>query len=347
MTTKYRSLGPGGPAVSDFALGAMTFGTEPEDDSRAVFRAYLEAGGTTIDTAVNYAGGRSEELLGRLVAETGDREALVLSTKYTFPRARHPNAVGNGRANAVASLDTSLRRLRTDHVDVFWLHLWDTVTPAATVMSTFDGLVRSGRVRAVGLSNVPAWYAAECVLVAQQHGWEPPCALQLPYSLSRRLIEREHLGVAERFGLGIMPWSPLDGGFLTGKYSAPGGGGGGVGGGEGRLASAAYRSGPAGLMQPAPAAWAVLDVLREVAAETGASPAAVALRWLLDRPAVTSVLLGARTPAQLAGNLGARDVVLTPEQTARLDRAGCPEPQLPYAMFDRAVLRQAQLMLPA
>jgi aryl-alcohol dehydrogenase-like predicted oxidoreductase len=323
----------------------MTFGAEPggDDHARAVFRAYLEAGGNLLDTAVNYAGGRSEDLLGRLVAETGERESLVLSTKYTFPHAGHPNAVGNGRTNALASLDTSLRRLRTDYVDLYWLHLWDTATPAETVMATFDALVRSGRVRAVGLSNTPAWYAAECVLVAQRYGWEPPCALQLPYSLTRRQIEREHVGVAQRFGLSIVPWSPLDGGFLSGKYAGPGQRG--TVGGDGRLATAAYQAGPAAMMQPDPAAWAVLDVLRQIAAEAGATPAAVALRWLLDRPTVTSVLLGARTPAQLATNLAARDTELTAEQVTRLEEAGRPAPQLPYTMFDAAVLPAARALV--
>jgi aryl-alcohol dehydrogenase-like predicted oxidoreductase len=316
----------------------MTFGADPagEDDARAVFRAYLDAGGTFFDTAVNYGGGRSEDLLGRLVAETGDRDGLVLSTKYTFPRALDPNGVGNGRKNLLASLDASLRRLRTDYVDVYWLHLWDTRTSAASVMATFDALVRSGRVRAVGLSNVPAWYAAECALLAERHGWESPAALQLPYSLSRREIELEHVPVASRFGMSLVPWSPLEGGFLTGKYTRAGG--------EGRLSAAAYRSGPAAMMQPDERSWQVLPVVQEVAAELGATPAAVALRWLLDRPAVTSVLVGARTPAQLAVNLAASSVHLSADQTARLDEAGRPSPRLPYAMFGEEVLAAARTM---
>src|SRR4051812_9330854 len=202
----------------------MTFGWDDwgtnEDASREIFQRYLDWGGNFVDTAVNYGQGRSEELLGRFIAETNSRERLVLATKFAMPTDRtDPNASGNGRKNIMRSLDLSLRRLGTDYVDVYWLHVWDTFTPVEEVISTMDNLVRSGKVRAVGFSDVPAWYLAKAHTLAVSRGWEPVNALQLEYSLVERNIEREHVPAARDMGLGLVPWSPLAGGFLTGKYT--------------------------------------------------------------------------------------------------------------------------------
>jgi aryl-alcohol dehydrogenase-like predicted oxidoreductase len=225
MTThRYHLLGRTGLRVSPIALGALTFGEggwrTGEETARSIFLRYVEAGGNFVDTAINYAGGRSEEMLGTFMKETGVRERLVVATKFAVAtRPGDPNSGGNGRKNIVASLDTSLRRLRTDYVDLYWLHMWDAMTPVEEVMSTLDALVRSGKIRAIGLSNVPAWYAAKAQMIARCCHWEPVAALQLEYSLAERAIEREHVPAALDLGIGIVPWSPLANGLLAGKYT--------------------------------------------------------------------------------------------------------------------------------
>jgi aryl-alcohol dehydrogenase-like predicted oxidoreductase len=334
--TDYRLLGRSGLRVSPLALGAMTFGASgwagadwgaDEADSRAILDRYLAAGGNFVDTAVNYGDGASEELLGRLIEAAGARERIVLATKFTATRRPgDPNAAGNGRKNVVASLETSLRRLRTDYVDLYWLHLWDTVTPVEEVLATLDALVRSGKVLAFGLSNVPAWYAARAQVLADARGWEPIAALQLEHSLLERTIEREHVPAALELGMGIVPWSPLASGFLTGKYTR---GDDGVVG-DGRIAAfgGSVPGRPYGDRE-----WRILDVLREVAGELGRPPAEVALAWVTSRRGVSSTLIGARTTQQLDANMRALEVELPPEAAARLDAASEPEPAFPYRLF--------------
>ncbi len=219
----FRTLGRSGLVVSPLALGTMTFGTarwgSPDDVSRAVFDAYVDAGGNFVDTADVYAKGRGEDLLGTYVAGRGLRDQLALATKCTFNAAPpNPNAGGNGRKNVHRALDGSLRRLQTDYVDLYWLHAWDTITPVDEVLQTFGDLVRAGKVRYFGLSNVPAWYATGAATLAQAHAVPGPIALQLEYSLVARSVEHELLPAARERGLGVCPWSPLAGGFLAGKY---------------------------------------------------------------------------------------------------------------------------------
>jgi aryl-alcohol dehydrogenase-like predicted oxidoreductase len=336
LTRQYRLLGRTGLRVSRLALGAMTFGEQRvgshdwgSDDAtaRAVFDRYLEWGGNFVDTANNYTGGRSEELLGRFIAETGSRDRIVLATKFTAPTDQeNPNLTGNGRKNIMAALDASLRRLGTDYVDLYWLHMWDTLTPVEEVMSTFDTLVRSGKVRAVGLSNTPAWYLTKAQLIAEHRGWERIAALQLEYSLAQRAIEREHLPAALDLGLGIVPWSPLAHGFLTGKYGRDDAGP----SGEGRIGALRdldfYQA-------PGDREWTVLDAVRDIAKETGRTPAQVALNWVANRPGVASTLVGARTLTQLDDNLAALDFELSDEQTARLTELSDFDHGYPYSMF--------------
>jgi aryl-alcohol dehydrogenase-like predicted oxidoreductase len=327
----YRLLGPTGLRVAPLTLGAMTFGNDEwgagKDASRAIFRRYVEAGGNVIDTANGYADGASEELLGEFIEETGWRDQLVLATKFTASRrVGDPNAGGNGRKNLLASLEESLRRLRTDYVDVYWLHVWDTLTPAEEVMSTFDALVRSGKVRAVGLSDTPAWFAVKAELLAGMRGWEPVAALQLEYSLVERNIEREHLPAALDLGISITPWSPLAHGFLSGKYTRAADGGTGVAG-QGRVQALA--TSPYG-RDHTERDWAVLETLRQVAAELGRTPAQVALNWVTNRPGVASTLIGARTLEQLEDNLAALDFTLPDEHAERLEQAGRPAVHHPY-----------------
>lgn len=326
LLTHYHLLGRTGLRVSPLALGAMTFNNDPswgadKDTSRAIFQCYVEAGGNFVDTANAY--GPSEELLGEFLAETGWRDQLVLATKFTGARRpRDPNALGNGRKNILASLDASLQRLRTDYIDVYWLHVWDRVTPVEEVMSTLDALVRSGKVRAIGLSDVPAWYATKAQLLAQSHSWEPLAALQLPYSLVERNIEREHVPAALELGIGVVPWAALANGFLSGKYSRgpdrPEG--------QGRLHDVLDTGWSRNYGDQE---WQTLEVLEAIAEEVDHSAAQVALNWTSLRPGVVSTLIGARTVEQLDSNLEALDFELTNEQAERLEQVSRPAPQFP------------------
>ncbi|MGB6356084.1 MAG: aldo/keto reductase, partial [Steroidobacteraceae bacterium] len=226
---RYFTLGRSGLRVSRLALGTMTFGTDwgwgtEEKSARALFDRYLEAGGNFIDTADVYTAGTSERLLGRFIQEAGVRDRVVLTTKYTFNDLSggrpDPNTGGNHRKNLLRAVEGSLKRLGTDYIDLYLMHAWDRITPVEEVMRTFDDLVRAGKVRYVGFSDVPAWHAARAQTLAEWRGWEPLAALQLEYSLVERNIEREFTTLAQTLGMGIMVWSPLAGGLLSGKYRA-------------------------------------------------------------------------------------------------------------------------------
>ena len=326
----YFLLGPTGLRVSPLGLGTMTFGTggwhAGEDASRAIFHRYLARGGNLIDTADIYNGGGGEELLGRLIRETGSRDRLVLATKFGGPTdPSDPNARGNGRKHILAAIEASLRRLRTDYIDLYWLHLWDQVTGAEEVMATFDALVRAGKVRAVGLSNVPAWWATKAQLVARHHGWEPLAALQLEYSLVERSLEWEHLPAARDQGMAIVPWSPLGNGFLTGKY-------------DGKPSAGRLSPGSQWPMPVAPTEQhrQVLDAVRTVAEDIGRTPAQVALNWVVNRPGVLGTLVGATTVDQLDANLDALAIDLSAHHLALLDEASRPVPATtPHSLYAR------------
>lgn len=335
---EYFLLGRSGLRVSPLCLGTMTFGTEwgwgcDAATSRAMLVRYMEAGGNFVDTADGYTDGRSEEMLGAFMAELGVRDRLVVATKFTFSaRDRDPNAGGNGRKNMMRALEGSLRRLKTDYVDLYWLHAWDTLTPVEEVLHGLDALVRSGKVRYIGLSDTPAWYLARAQTLAELRGTERFCALQLEYSLAERNIEREHVPAALELGLGICPWSPLASGLLTGKYrretaeSAD----------EGRLA-AMRGSGHPAFEKFTERNWNVVDALLAVAAEVGRSPAQVAINWVTRRPGVVSTLIGATRMAQLEDNLRALEFELPAEAVARLEEAGRPETVFPYLFFEPAM----------
>jgi len=327
----YLTLGRSGLRVSPLCLGTMTFGTEwgwgaDENASAAIFDAYVQAGGNFIDTADGYTNGKSEEICGRLIRDRGLRDRIVLATKYTFnTQPGNPNAGGNGRKNAFRALEGSLRRLQTDYVDLYWMHAWDQITPVEEVMATFDAMVRSGKVRYVGFSDVPAWYAARACTIAQFGHTEPVIALQLEYSLVERTIEREHIPFAREFGLGICPWSPLASGFLAGKYkrSEPGGG---------RL-DTMNTSGNTVFEKLTDRNFRILDVLLEVAQKVGRPPAEVALNWAVTQPGVSSVIIGATKTSQIESNLRALDFTIPPELRARLDEGSRPERAHPYMFF--------------
>lgn len=339
--TRFRTLGRSGLVVSPLALGTMTFGARRwgsnVEDSRAIFDAYADAGGNFVDTADVYSGGASEEMLGRFIAERGLSDRMVVATKAGFPsEGGHPHVGGNGAKHIHAALDGSLRRLGTDHVDLFWIHVWDQVTPVGEVLNTLVDLVRSGKIRYYGLSNVPAWYAAAMATLAAERGVPGPIALQFHYSLVERTVEQEHLRVAREFGMGMVPWSPLGGGFLTGKYdredaAATGDGAPGLpsdAGQEGdvRADDDKRLSGgnPFGNSKFTEENWRILDVVREVATELSVTPAKVALAWVVSRDDVASVLIGASRPEQVADNVASLDVTLTAEQRERLDAVSAP-----------------------
>jgi aryl-alcohol dehydrogenase-like predicted oxidoreductase len=319
-----RALGRSGLPVSPFALGTMTFGNaawgSPDDVSRAVFDAYVDAGGNFVDTADVYSSGRSEELLGRFIAERNLRDRIVLATKYAFNfdtsgdtnAAPSPLHGGSGRKNLHRALEGSLRRLGTDYVDLYWMHVWDGVTPAEEVLEAMSSLVRAGKIRYYGLSDVPAWFAARVATLAQAHGQPAPVAMQMFYSLVERSVEREHLPAARELGMSMVPWSPLAYGLLTGKYMK-----------DDPKAADSRLSGPNpfGDTLFTDQNWRTVDALREVSGELGISMSHVALAWLLKKPGVTSVLLGARKVEQLADNLAALEVDLSDEIVTRLDEA--------------------------
>ena len=329
---EYVTLGRSGLAVSPLCLGTMTFGTDwgwgtGEEGAAAIFNHYVEAGGNFIDTADGYVGGKSEEMLGRFISERGLRDQLVLATKFTFAaQPGNPNSGGNGRKNMYRALEGSLRRLKTDFIDLYWLHAWDKVTPVEEVLDSFDHLVQQGKIRYYGFSDVPAWYAARAQTLAGMHGKTPAIALQLEYSLVERTIEREHAPAARELGMGICPWSPLASGFLSGKYSRtqkPA---------AGRL-ELTKNSGNPGFEKFTERNWQILDVLLEVAREIGRSPAEVALNWVATQPGVSSTLIGATKIEQLKSNLASLDFTIPAELRRKVDEGSALERAHPYMFF--------------
>ncbi|MFD8838514.1 aldo/keto reductase [Streptomyces griseofuscus] len=313
----YRLLGRSGLRVSPLALGAATFGTESgwgaeQDEARKLFDLYVERGGNFIDTASTYSGGTSERLLGEFARNR--RESLVLATKYTtLRRPGDPNSSGSHRKSLFASVEESLQRLGTDYVDLLYLHVWDFTTPVEEILRGMDDLVRQGKILYVAICNTPAWQVSRMQTAAALRGWSPLIALQIEYNLIERTGERDLIPMAREMGLGVVPYSPLAGGVLTGKYSrADLAADAGVGDGTRRAFNVA-------LGAVTERNLAVAEVVGEVAEETGRTPAQVALAWTLRNPGVTAQIIGARTPAQLEDNLGALEVDFTVAQLARLD----------------------------
>lgn len=301
---RYTLLGRSGLRVSELCLGTMTFGTDwgfggSTDEAKAQLTLFAEAGGNFVDTASNYTDGTAESVVGEVI--DGDRDYWVVGTKYSLSsRADDPNAAGNSRKNLVRSLETSLRRLRTDHVDVLWVHAWDDLTPIEEVLRALDDQVRAGKVLYIGISDVPCWVGAYGQAVAALRGWSPLVGLEVPYSLADREVEREFLPMARAMGMGVLAWGPLSGGLLSGKY-----------------ATGAPPDGPHRLRTETPERLRLARGVAELAAELGTTSANLALSWLRHRDVVP--IVGARTSAQLAENLGAVDVELTPADVTRLD----------------------------
>ncbi|MET3564627.1 aryl-alcohol dehydrogenase (NADP+) [Leifsonia sp. 563] len=324
-----RNLGNSGTIVSEFALGTMTFGAEADEQtSHAILERYLDAGGNFIDTADVYTTGASESIIGRWLARNpGRRDGVVIATKGRFPMGGGPNDLGLSRTHLRTALDASLRRLGVDHIDLYQMHAWDALTPIEETLRFLDDAVTAGKISYYGFSNYLGWQLTKAAQVARANGWAAPVTLQPQYSLIVRGIEHEVVPAALDANIGLLPWSPLAGGWLSGKYrrdEPPTG--------ATRLGENPTRGMEAWEARNAdPRTWEIIDAVDAVASETGASASQVSLAWLSDRPAVTSVILGARTVEQLEDNLGAADLKLTDEQRARLDEASTPRTDIyPY-----------------
>lgn len=320
---EYRTLGRSGLVVSSYALGTMTFGAETAlADAHDQLDEFVGAGGTLIDTADVYSGGVAEETIGAWLRHQPPAviDQVVLATKARFATGPGANDVGLSRRHLRRALDASLARLGVDHVDLYQVHAWDTLTPVEEWMGFLDEAVRSGRVSYVGLSNLTGWQTQKVVDVADCRGYPRPVSMQPQYNLLAREIEWEIVPVCRAEGLGLLPWSPLGGGWLTGKYGRekpPTG--------STRLGEDPDRGVEAYSRRAAnPRTWAVLDRLTHIAARLETTPAVVALAWLHDRPGVSSVVLGARTVDQLTANLAAVGRHLEPADTDLLDRASDP-----------------------
>jgi aryl-alcohol dehydrogenase-like predicted oxidoreductase len=325
----YRLLGRSGLRVSPLSLGTMTFRVgagawgSSDEEARRMVDLYINRGGNFIDTADFYGQmGQSEVLLGELLK--GRRDRLVVSTKYSLTtRPGDPNASGNHRKNMIRSVEDSLRRLGTDYIDLLYLHMWDFNTPVDEILRSFDDLVRQGKVLYIGLSDTPAWQASRMQAIAELRGWTPFCALQIPYSLIERTVERELIPMAREMGLGVSPWAPLGQGLLTGKYTRADLGGGDMD----ELGSRKAINAATGKLTARNLD--IADRVVEIAGEIGCTPAQLALAWTLTHPAVASPVVGVRTPGQLEDNLGALALEIAPEQLARLDAASAVPPVFP------------------
>jgi aryl-alcohol dehydrogenase-like predicted oxidoreductase len=321
---RYRTFGRSGLRVSEMFLGTMTFGTEwgwgaSVEECRELFAAYTEAGGNVVDTANAYTDGASERIVGELLG--ADRDRFVVSTKYTMTiDGTDPNASGNHRKSLHRSLEQSLERLRTDYIDLLWVHIWDPDTPVEEMMRALDDAVRAGKVLYIGISDTPAWVVSRANALADWQGWSPFIGLQLPYSLVQRDIERELLPMAGALGLSVAAWAPLAGGVLSGKFT---------------------RSAPDGLTRVNPDDISERD--RRIAAEVdavadelGVSSSQVALAWVLARRPLVHPIIGARRLDQLAGNLAALQLSLPDEAARRLDEVSAIELGSPHDSIESA-----------
>jgi aryl-alcohol dehydrogenase-like predicted oxidoreductase len=335
---RYKLLGRSSLRVSQLALGTMTFGEQwgwgsSLEDSKKVFEAYAEAGGNFIDTANRYTEGTSEQYVSEFIK--ADREHFVVATKYTLSgKTKNPNASGNHRKNLVQALDASLKRLRTDYLDLYWVHAWDFTTPIEEVMRALDDQVRAGKILHLGVSDTPAWVVSRANTIAEHRGWTPFTALQIEYSLIERTPERDLLPMARALDIAVTPWAPLAGGLLTGKYTAqpqphrdikegeraqrllPG---------QGRLSDNNL---------------AIAKVVDEVAKDLGVSASQVAIAWLLQQPGVIIPIVGSRREAQIKDNLGAVNVTLSADHVKRLNDASQIELGFPHSFLQSAGVRE-------
>lgn len=333
---QYRYLGRSGLKVSELCLGAMTFGREADEaTSHAMLDAFGEAGGNFIDTADVYNHGISEQIIGKWLSKQR-RDRWVIATKVRFNMGPNPNDEGLSRAHILKSVDNSLRRLQTDYIDLYQVHCWDTGTPLEETLYTLERLVQAGKVRYIGVSNYKAYQIQKAVDLSRQRGWVAYTCLQPLYNLLDRSIEWELVELCQTEGLGIIPWSPLRGGWLTGKIRrgmerAP----------QGTRIEVAERDGWSERwgVYNTERTWQVIDTLLAVSAEVGKTPAQVALSWVKDQPGVTAPIIGARTLEQLQDNLGSVGWALTPAQRQRLSDVSKMEGPYPYGEYSDWAVR--------
>ena len=330
---RYRLLGHSGVRVSEACLGTMTFGEDwgwgsAKSEAQKVYDAFREAGGNFIDTANMYTNGTSESLLGEFMKE--HRQSLVMATKYTNAApGTDPNAAGNHRKNMMQAVEASLRRLRTDYIDLYWVHIWDQITPVEEVMLGLDHLVRAGKVLYVGISDAPAWWIAQANTLAHLRGWSPFIGLQIEYSLTERTVERELIPMAKALGLGVTAWSPLANGVLTGKYHGHGSSE------QGRMSSDMMKQ----FLPEQQRTERIVKAVKAVSDETGRSMAQVALAWLRFRPVPVIPIIGARKLSQLQDNLASFDLTLSANQVKTLDEASRIDLGFPHDFYTKDLVR--------
>ena len=330
---RYRLLGNSGLRVSEAALGTMTFGEDwgwgaAKDEAQKVYNAFREAGGNFIDTANVYTNGTSESLLGDFME--GHRQSMALATKYSNSMpGTDPNAAGNHRKNMMQAVEASLKRLRTDYIDLYWVHIWDQITPVDEVVRGLDDLVRAGKVLYTGISDAPAWWIAQANTLAHLRGWSPFVGLQIEYSLIERTVERELIPMAKALNIGVTAWSPLASGVLTGKYHGHGSSD------PGRLSSDMFKD----FMPEQQRTGRVVAAVKSVSVETGRSMAQVALAWLRYRPVPVIPIIGARKLLQFQDNLASLDLALSEEQLKTLDEASRVELGFPNDLYTKDMVR--------
>jgi aryl-alcohol dehydrogenase-like predicted oxidoreductase len=330
---KYRLLGKSGLRVSAAALGTMTFGDEwgwgsPKAEAQEVYETYREAGGNFIDTANFYTGGTSEKFVGEFMR--GHRESVVLATKYSNATpGNDPNAAGNHRKSMMQAAEASLKRMQTDYIDLYWVHIWDGITPVEEVMRGLDDLVRQGKVLYVGISDAPAWWIAQANTLAELRGWTQFIGLQIEYSLIERTVERELIPMAKALNLGVLAWSPLAKGVLTGKYHGEGKTDG------GRMTNEGMKD----FFPEEQRAARIISAVKSVSEQAGRSMAQVALAWLRHQSVPVIPIIGARKVSQLQDNLASLDLVLSAEQLKTLDGASQIDLGFPQSIYGKEMVR--------
>jgi len=324
---KYKLLGRSGLKVSELCLGTMGFGTEngwgaDKEVSKQIFDTYVNAGGNFLDTANIYTRGTSERFLGEFIA--ADRERFVVATKYSlFENQVHPNASGNNRKNMMASVEASLKRLNTDYIDLLYLHIWDNLTPVDEILRGLDDLVRHGKVQYIGISDTPAWVVSKANTLAELMGWTQFIGLQIEYSLIQRTVERELIPMAQHYNMTVLPWAPLAGGALSGKY---------LRGEKGRIKESSNRLNERSVK--------ITKEVISIADELGVDASSVALKWLMQQNVSCIPIVGATKPDQAKQNLKCIDVILSPEHMQRLNDISAFELGFPAAFFEEDAVKK-------
>ncbi|SRR6266496_3551181 len=332
---KFKQLGHSGLLVSDLSLGTMIFGEASDRgtstaEAELMIHRFLDDGGNCLDTADVYAGGRSEEIIGQAIK--GRRDQIVVATKVRFSSSLGKNGEGLSRHHILQAVHASLRRLQTDYIDLYYMHGWDALTPLEESLRTFDDLVSDGKVRYIGISNFKAWQVMKALALSQSNGWIRFVAGQYQYSLVNREIEYEFSDLCSCEGVSITAWGPLGGGLLSGKYhrnQPP------QSAGEGRIATTSAENEEAWHRRNTERNWQIVDAVRQIAQERGATASQIALAWLRAQPLVSSVILGARSLSQLEENLGAADIELTTKEKAELDRVSALPDLYPYRLIEQ------------